>query len=92
MRAADQLAVRRLNHRHMSITDKTRFCVPGREPSTQAYVGQVALTHHQPARFTVPRAAAVGGLVVVVAAVGAVAWRARSPAQLQPVRGDPWAA
>ena len=40
MRAADQLAVRRLNHRHMSITDETRFCVPGREPSTRAYVGQ----------------------------------------------------
>ena len=40
MRAADQLAVRRLNHRHTSITDNERLCVPGREASTQAYVGQ----------------------------------------------------
>ena len=52
----------------------------------------MALTHHQLARFTVPRAAAIGGLLLVVAAVGAVAWHARSPAQLQPVPGDPWAA
>ena len=52
----------------------------------------MALTHPQLARFTVPRAAAVGGLLLVVAAVGAVAWHARSPAQPQPAPGDPWAA
>jgi hypothetical protein len=52
----------------------------------------VALTHPQLARFTVPRVAAVGGLVLVVAAVAAVAWHARSPAQPQPAPGDPWAA
>ena len=52
----------------------------------------VALTHPQLARFTAPRAAAIGGLVVVVAAVGAVAWHARSPAQLQPAPSDAWAA
>ncbi len=40
MRATDQLAVRRLNHRHMNITDQKQFCVPGREASTEAYVGQ----------------------------------------------------
>jgi hypothetical protein len=51
----------------------------------------MALTHPQLARFTVPRVAAVGGLVLVVAAVGAVAWHARSPAQPQPSPGDPWA-
>jgi len=34
----------------------------------------------------------VGGLVLVVAAVGAVAWHARSPTQPQPAPGDPWAA
>ncbi len=50
------------------------------------------LTHPQLARFTVPRVAAVGGLALVVAAVGAVAWHARSPAQPQPAPGDPWAA
>jgi hypothetical protein len=52
----------------------------------------VALTRPQLARFTVPRVAAVGGLVLVVAAVGAVAWHTRSPAQSQPAPGDPWAA
>ena len=51
----------------------------------------MALTHPQLARFTVPRVAAVGGLVLVVAAVGAVAWHARSPTQPQPAPGDPWA-
>src|SRR6476660_3370171 len=40
MRATDQFAVRRLNHRHKCITARNRFCVPGREPSTQAYVGR----------------------------------------------------
>jgi hypothetical protein len=53
----------------------------------------VALTHPQLTRFTVPRATAVGGLVVAVAALGVVTWHARSPAQLQPAApGDPWAA
>jgi hypothetical protein len=51
----------------------------------------VALTHPQLAGFTVPRVAAVGGLVLVVAVVGAVAWHARSPAQPQTASGDPWA-
>ena len=51
----------------------------------------MALAHPQLARFTVPRVAAVGGLALVVAAVGAVAWHARSPAQPQPAAGDPWA-
>jgi hypothetical protein len=51
----------------------------------------VAIALPQLARFTVPRVAAVGGLALVVAAVGAVAWHARSPAQPQPAAGDPWA-
>jgi hypothetical protein len=51
----------------------------------------MALTHAQLARLTVPRVAAVGGLVLVVAAVGAVAWHARSASQPQPAPGDPWA-
>ena len=51
----------------------------------------MALAHPQLARFTVPRVAAVGGLALVVAAVGAVAWHARSPAQPQPAARDPWA-
>jgi hypothetical protein len=51
----------------------------------------MALTQPKLARFTVPRVAAVGGLVLVVAAVGAVAWHVRSPAQPQPAPGDPWA-
>jgi len=52
----------------------------------------VALTHSQPSRFTVPRIAAVGGLLAVVATVGVVAWHARSPAQPRPGPADPWAA
>ena len=49
----------------------------------------MALTHSQPSRFTVPRAAAVGSLVLVVATVAVVAWRAHTP---QPPSGqaDPW--
>ena len=50
----------------------------------------MALTPSQPSRFTVPRAAAVGGLVLVVATVAVVAWRARTP-QPRPIPADPWA-
>jgi hypothetical protein len=35
--------------------------------------------------------AAVGGLLLVVAAVAAAAWHARTPAQPHPAAGDPWA-
>jgi hypothetical protein len=51
----------------------------------------MALRHRQLARFTVPRVAAVGGLLLVVAAVGAVAWHASTPAQPHAGPGDPWA-
>jgi hypothetical protein len=48
MRAADQLAVRRLNHRHTSITGRNRFCVPGtRHPAARVHRA-MALTHSQP--------------------------------------------
>lgn len=49
----------------------------------------MALTHSQPSRFTVPRVAAVGSLVLVVATVAAVAWRAHTP-QPRPAQADPW--
>jgi hypothetical protein len=51
----------------------------------------MALTHPQLARFTAPRVAAVCGLLLVVAAVGAVAWHAHTPGQPQAAPGDAWA-
>src|SRR6476661_5208917 len=71
---------------------RTRVLRPGTRDFDPDVCRAVALTHAQSSRFTVPRVAAVGGLLAVVATVAVVAWHARSAGQPPPAPGDPWAA